>query len=65
MLQKLPENAIVVLQKDSGGNGYSPCSGVEAARYEAESAWAGEVLSPDEDDYATRGVVCVVLWPVN
>lgn len=64
-LSKLPPTSLVVLQKDGEGNGYSPCVGVEAATYAAESTWSGEVPHPDDADNYPDAVPCVVLWPVN
>lgn len=65
LLNDLDPDVIVVMQKDAEGNGYSPCDGAEAARYEADSTWSGHVMSDEDDDYEARGVACVVLWPVN
>lgn len=64
-LTELPQDAIVILQKDAEGNGYSPCVGAEESRYEPDSTWSGSVLHEEDEDYATRGVPCVVIWPVN
>jgi len=69
-LSKLNPKAIVVLQKDSEGNGYSPLAGSEAAKYRAENTYSGEVPHPDDikemDKEDKKGLVdCVVLWPIN
>lgn len=63
MLRSMPADAVVILQKDAEGNGYSPCSEVEEGLYVAETTWSGEVVShrPARSD----GVLCVVLVPVN
>lgn len=68
-LQKLPEDAIVILQKDAEGNGYSPVDDAEEAIYVAEKTWCGEVYSLDykqlgyEPDL-TNAEPCVVISPV-
>lgn len=65
MLSQLPPDSLVVLQRDSEGNGYSPCLGAEAAVYEANSSWSGEVPHPDDASEYPNAVPCVVLFPVN
>lgn len=65
VLKAMNPEAVVVIQKDAEGNGYSPCVGAEEARYEADSTWSGDVLSVEDEDHETRGVPCVVMWPVN
>lgn len=43
-LQKLPPDSIVIMQKDSEGNHYSPLCSVDGnAVYFAETDWSGEV----------------------
>jgi hypothetical protein len=54
------KSRIVILQKDSEGNGYSPASGVDQSFYEAETTWNGFV-----DDDNVKAKPCIVLWPVN
>lgn len=75
-LERLDQNAVIILQKDAEGNGYSPLSGLEDAGYTAESTWSG-VVRPraltkeleeagfSEEDIEEDGEPCVVLWPVN
>ena len=63
-------DAIVILQKDAEGNGFSPLRD-EASNdvsivegYVADSTWSGEVHDPDEmepGDYTP----CIVLVPIN
>jgi len=77
-LQKLDQTKIVILQKDTEGNGFSPLEAVdEYSVYDADSNWEGEVYSTDwtadeaamdEDEWEafkkeTPG--CVVLFPVD
>jgi len=77
-LSAMNPDAVVVLQKDSEGNGYSPLSGADDALvYIAESTWAGEVRYVElteelesqgysEEDCAEEGegVPCVILFPI-
>lgn len=67
LLKGESNDAIVILQKDSEGNGYSPLSKVEPdLQYEADSTWSGYVYDgrlPHSD--GARGVACLVLVPVN
>lgn len=78
MLKKADPNATVVLQKDSEGNGYSPCCGAESAVYVPENTYSGTVYSlsysaddncMEEDEWEklkeSNKNKCVVLWPVN
>lgn len=78
LLQTMPEDSIVIMQKDSEGNGYSPLSSVDADTiYAAETTWYGEVYSTnwtakdtgmdDEEweDFKERTPKCVVLEPIN
>lgn len=76
-LANLPDDALVILQKDVEGNGCSPCDGVDAENvaYRAENTWSGEIgpikLTPDlqKQGYGSEdlveGVPCVVLIPIN
>lgn len=69
-LKKFNPKACVILQKDSEGNGFSPLSGAEEAKYMPNNTWSGEVPHPvdleemDEEDKENL-VDCVVLWPIN
>jgi hypothetical protein len=77
ILEDISPDAIVILQKDSEGNGFSPCVGAEQAWYEADSTWSGQVIDADylaiEEDAEVDEIqdrlhatpICVVLWPVN
>lgn len=51
------EGRVVIIQKDSEGNSFSPLSEVWNEGYEAESTWQGE---PSMD-----GVPAVFLVPIN
>ena len=68
---------LVIVQKDSEGNGYSPLSAVDAENcaYLADSTWSGEVglerLTPSmedagyEEEDVCDGAPAAVLCPVN
>ncbi len=65
-LADVPDDALVVMSRDSEGNGYSPLANVYSCRYDAVTTWRGEVDHPDEPfDPPTRGVIAVGFWPVN
>lgn len=76
-LNKLPQEALVIMQKDGEGNGYSPLAGVDGdAVYVPDSTWSGEVYSTgwsasdadmDDDEWAEmlKRPRCVVLAPTN
>ncbi len=72
ILSRLPDDALVVMSKDSEGNSFSPFYEVGNTEgvdwYVAESSYSGELRS-DEYDAAEDGpdgaVPCVVLWPTN
>jgi hypothetical protein len=68
-LQKLSPKAVVILQKDSEGNGYSSAVGVEQTKYLTDE---GDISIPHEDDLAEWSEKdkkslkdCVVIWPSN
>lgn len=63
------QDAIVILQKDAEGNGFSPLRNVAdndpavVEAYKAETTWCGEVYEPA---FAPDGAVpCVCLVPIN
>lgn len=69
ILSELPQDSVVVLQKDSEGNGYSPLAGAEAAKYIPENTYSGEVLCQedvDDGEYEGQDMMdCVVIHPIN
>ena len=78
ILQSMPQDSIVILQKDSEGNGYSPLYDVDSdAIYVKETDWYGEVKSTqwtadeagmEEKMWTIEKVIspaCVVLSPTN
>lgn len=64
-LQKLDQSALVILQQDSEGNGYSPSAGVEECWYEADTTWSGEIVEVENEDDVEGLQKAVVLWPTN
>lgn len=77
ILSKLPDDLLVVLQKDVEGNGYSPLNRIDGVNnvYAKESTWNGRVkfakLTPKlikqgfGNGDVGKGESCVVLVPVN
>jgi len=76
-LKSVPQDAELIVQKDSEGNDYSPLEDADAdAVYIAETTWNGNVYSMDwsaEDACMSKKEWkeikamprCVVLFPVN
>jgi len=72
-LKKLPPDTPLVNQRDPEGNGYSPTSGIDLARYvptDAESQYAGDVFGEDEREYLEQNglkwedtIVVAVVFP--
>jgi hypothetical protein len=63
-LQKAPQEAVVILQRDAEGNGYSPVVGVEECWYDPASTCRGEVLSEGEDpEDCPNALLALVIWP--
>lgn len=78
ILNEFNDEDIVILQKDSEGNGYSPLSGYDEMTYVAENTWSGDVYIKEltsehkefgyteEDLYdGDDGVNAIILFPVN
>lgn len=75
LLQKEDPNRLVVMSKDSEGNGFSPLADMSTESYAADSTWSGEIglekLTPElekkgytEED-VLDGKPALVLWPTN
>ena len=76
-LQAVDGERLVVLQKDSEGNGYSPLAGIDDnCKYIGDTAYSGEVridkLTPEQiaegftdEDTAIDGEAALVLFPIN
>lgn len=77
-LQKMPQDAEVILQKDSEGNGYTPLLGAddECIYVPDDNTWSGIVydtkwtsedadMDSDEWQKILAKPRCVVLFPVN
>ena len=75
-LERENGEAIVILQKDGEGNGYSPLQGIaNDCNYKADSTWSGEVgykkLTPSlkkmgyTKEDCLEGEDAIILFPVN
>ena len=60
-LQQVDPATLVILQKDSEGNGFSPLADVDPGFYEAATTWMGEVYEYKQGE----SVPCLVLSPIN
>lgn len=77
MINNLPDDMEVILQKDSEGNGYSPLAGTDPeAVYIPDNTWSGEVYSTNwsagdaaMDDKEWLEILAkpraLILYPVN
>lgn len=77
LLATLPQEATVVVAKDSEGNGWSPLIEITEGKYAPESTWSGyyidkEYIGNDEyaqpEDQLGKGFTvtdAICLWPVN
>ena len=76
LLQKEDTERLVVCQKDTEGNSYSPLSDMWSGSYKAETAWYGyagleELTEKDskigfsEEDVIEDGVKALFLVPIN
>ena len=60
-LSVYPEDTLVVLSKDSEGNGFSPLSDdLSMGRYIEEHKWSGEFVLGGR-----KGKQALCLWPIN
>ncbi len=68
ILQKLPQDYLVVKSKDAEGNDFSPLDEATVEMYIPSSTWSGEISNEEEHaEYHDEPYVAnaVVLWPVN
>lgn len=68
VLNGLPDDMPVILEKDAEGNGYSPLASADTDHvYEAETTWSGEVHDTTDSEYEAdeRDVRVLLLGPVN
>ena len=63
MLEKLDDDVMVVMSRDSEGNGFSPIADVDASHYTAFNTHSGECLHPDDVADYPDAEPCVCLWP--
>lgn len=70
-LAKLDPEAVVIMQRDSEGNGYAPCSGAEGnGAWDDDEGEYGYAVLTDElrqqgyaEEDTVRGQPAVVIWP--
>lgn len=79
ILESCPQDALVIVQSDAEGNGYSPLHDAEGnCIYVADTTWSGEVYSiectfeeadceseEEFEEFKASGQQCVVLVPIN
>lgn len=76
LLNQFNDNDIVIIAKDSEGNGHSPLDDIWEGKYKADSTWFGEVglreLTDEliesgysEEDLLEDGVNAIILCPIN
>jgi hypothetical protein len=76
LLNDYNDEDIVILQKDSEGNSYSPLDDAWEGKYKAETTWYGEAhireLTPElikhgytEEDLCEDGENAIILCPIN
>ena len=63
-LEKLNDDALVVLAKDSEGNDYSPLFGYNVGWYSPDNSWSGD-FTTHEDQKEEGDESALVLWPTN
>jgi len=66
ILAEIPEEMLVVVARDSEGNGFSPCLGVSKGIYMSYSSWSGQAL-PENDKRALKNgaVRACFFWPTE
>lgn len=62
-LENCPDDWLVVISRDSEGNGYSPLSGIGEGHYQPLETWCGEFLHHPEDHPPEPNAIG--LWPSN
>ena len=77
LIENLPDDMLIILQKDSEGNNYSPLQGIDCeAVYIPDSTYSGDVYNTrwsTEDTCKTESEWveikkyprCLVLYPIN
>lgn len=77
-LEKLDQDALLVVSCDGEGNNYSPlCDDFGISRYKADTTYSGELVSlsdfnddpdyydNDLEEYLRGSVPAIVLYPIN
>jgi hypothetical protein len=76
LLNQYDDNDLVIMAKDSEGNGFSPLYEIEDGSYKAETTWYGEVglreltselieAGYSEEDVLENGENAIILWPAS
>lgn len=65
LIKSLPDEMLVVLQKDSEGNGYSPLAGGDNCIYIPRNTWSGDVYDEEDIEEIENVTYSLVLYPVN
>ena len=64
-LQKMDQDALVVMSSDADGNGYSPLRIADEDQYHAENSVSGVLWEADYHEDDVPHVDCCVLFPAN
>jgi hypothetical protein len=70
-LERLPQDSLVIMSKDAGGNQHGPLSVTSVGVYAPETTWRGAYYDPKEFEeegyeYDAENIYHVVcLWPVS
>ena len=66
-LKKRDPTMLVVMSRDSEGNGHSPLSDLGDGVYDDETKWSGDFWGDDDakEEGKTGLPAAVCLWPVN
>ena len=65
LLLEYDDARLVIIQKDSEGNGYSPLAGAWVGAYHTETTWSGYAGPETKDEDGYVGSPALVLVPVN
>lgn len=66
-LGHLPDDTLIVLSKDAGGNALSPLTAIDGGRYLAENTWSGEryPVNSEQGEAQEDAVPAIFLWPTH
>lgn len=63
LLDTYPDDFLVVMSKDSEGNGFSPLDCIDEVGYDPDNRYSGQIYSIEEESADTIEAIC--LWPIN